>query len=187
MKTDFVLEKFGTLRDIKPDEVELMLSWRNSPKVRKNMFTQQKIGLQDHLAWWESVKKRDSQKVLMFESNNVPLGIVSFTGIDETAAYSSWGFYTSPYAPKGTGKKMACIALDYGFSELMFQKIYGEVLAFNTTSINFHTYLGFKNDKKLVNHQKIENDYIDVFRFVLLSNEWKNKSSSLKLSVLRAD
>ena len=43
------LSDLGGLRGIKEDELELMLSWRNAPKVRENMYTRHEISLSEHL------------------------------------------------------------------------------------------------------------------------------------------
>ena len=47
----------GKLRPIDDSELELMLSWRNSDEVRKNMYTTSIIELNDHLQWYANVQK----------------------------------------------------------------------------------------------------------------------------------
>ena len=54
-----VQEQFGMLRPIKDSELELMLSWRNAPAVRENMYTTHEISLAEHAAWWERTNSSD--------------------------------------------------------------------------------------------------------------------------------
>ncbi|MGA8516294.1 MAG: UDP-4-amino-4,6-dideoxy-N-acetyl-beta-L-altrosamine N-acetyltransferase, partial [Burkholderiaceae bacterium] len=125
----------GVLRDIQADELELMLTWRNAPTVRANMYTRHEISLQEHVAWWERMQKRDDQRYFMYESEGTPCGIVAFTGIDICNQNSSWAFYASPVAPRGTGSRMEFLALDYAFNSLRLRKLCCEVLAFNQSVV----------------------------------------------------
>jgi len=59
------MRSIGTLRPIHEDELELMLSWRNAPSIRANMYTQHEISIDEHLAWWEQASKRDDQQYFM--------------------------------------------------------------------------------------------------------------------------
>lgn len=115
--------KLGHLRAIKSEELELMLSWRNAPSVRANMYTRHEILLVEHLAWWEKIQTRSDQQYFMYECQGTPFGIVGFNGIDTTNQNSSWAFYASPEAPRGTGSRMEYLALEHAFSGIRLHKI----------------------------------------------------------------
>lgn len=163
----------GILRPIKPEELTVMLEWRNSPIVRSNMYTRHEISLEEHLTWWSSVQKREDQQYFMFESNGTGSGIVAFTEIDTINRVASWAFYASPTAPKGTGSKMEFLALEYAFSHLNLHKLCCEVLAFNTTVIKLHEKFGFKVEGILREHHKIDVKFVDIYRLGLLAMEWE--------------
>lgn len=170
----------GTLRTIKPEELKIMLSWRNAPSVRVNMYTKHVISLAEHLAWWDKVQKRDDQQYLMYEFQNFPLGIVAFNGIDHTNMNSSWAFYASVEAPKGTGSKMEFLALDYAFNSIQLHKLHCEVLAFNTSVISLHQKFGFKVEGILREQHKSDTSFIDIYRLGILAPEWnKNREEIL--------
>src|SRR5690554_5898380 len=115
-----------------------MLSWRNHPAVRANMYTRHPISRNEHLAWWKNTAGRDDCAYFMYERVGTPLGIVGFTELDRTNANCSWAFYASPEAPRGTGSRMEYLALEYAFGTLRLHKLYCEVLAFNSGVITLH-------------------------------------------------
>ena len=64
--TQEIASKLGCLRAIKPEELELMLSWRNAPSVRANMYTRHEIRLAEHRAWWERIQTCADQQYFMY-------------------------------------------------------------------------------------------------------------------------
>lgn len=178
------LRQLGTLRNIKIEELGVMLSWRNAPSVRANMYTQHEISLTEHLAWWERTQERNDQQYFMYELQNVPLGIVAFNGIDRTNMNSSWAFYASPEAPKGTGSKMEFLALEHAFNSTQLHKLYCEVLAFNTSVIKLHQKFGFKVEGVLREQHRSEGSFIDVYRFGILAPEWEGKRKEMLTKLL---
>lgn len=167
------MHRLGELRDIKDDELELMLSWRNAPGVRKNMYTQHEISLSEHLSWWNSIKTRVDQKYFMYEAEGKPCGIVAFNKIDLHNENTSWAFYASSDAAKGTGSRMEFLAIEYVFFELNLNKLNCEVLAFNSPVIKLHQKFGFKVEGIIRQQYKIEREYSDVYQLGILAEEWK--------------
>lgn len=151
-----------------------MLSWRNAPAVRANMYTRHEISEEEHRAWWSRTCQRTDQLYFMYEQENQPLGIVGITAIDVLNSNCSWAFYASPDAPKGTGSRMEYLTLEYVFGVLKLQKLYCEVLAFNTPVIKLHQKFGFAVEGVLRKHHLVEGAYVDIHRLGLLQAEWDN-------------
>ncbi|HDZ3451913.1 UDP-4-amino-4,6-dideoxy-N-acetyl-beta-L-altrosamine N-acetyltransferase [Pseudomonas aeruginosa] len=170
----------GILREIKAEELEVMLMWRNAPSVRANMYTRHEISWDEHLAWWERTKSRKDQAYFMYEYKGVSSGIVAFTGIDSTNRNSSWAFYASTEAPKGTGSRMEFLALDYAFGDMGLHKLYCEVLAFNAPVIKLHQKYGFKAEGVFREHHMVDGAYVDIHRLGILATEWSDKRSEIK-------
>jgi UDP-4-amino-4,6-dideoxy-N-acetyl-beta-L-altrosamine N-acetyltransferase len=183
--SDLVKAKLGELRLVKPDELELMLSWRNAPNVRANMYNRHEISLTEHLAWWVGVRGRTDQRYFMYVSNKEPLGIVAFNSLDMVSQNSSWAFYASPAATKGTGSKMEFLALDYAFKELKLHKLYCEVLDFNTPVIRLHEKFGFKIEGVLREQHRYENQYVAIYRLGMLATEWDVNRDALLAKLLQ--
>lgn len=180
-----IQEQCGILRPVNESELELMLSWRNAPTVRENMYTTHEISRTEHLSWWERSRHSNFQRYFMYEFQGQPLGIVGFTDIDQGNQNSSWAFYASPNAPKGTGSRMEILALDYAFHELGFHKICCEVLAFNTTVIKLHKKFGFKIEGILREQYYRSGSFIDIYRLGLLASEWARERDGILSKVLR--
>lgn len=165
---------FGILREISDEELELMLSWRNMPNVRANMYTRHEISYEEHLQWWARIKENPRFQYKMYENNSTPLGIVGFVDIDKTNKNSSWAFYAAPGAPKGTGSKMEFLALEYAFHELELHKLYCEVLDFNKPVFRLHEKFGFTIEGILRQQHLIDGRFADIYKLGLLHDEWLN-------------
>lgn len=166
------LTELGILREIKDSELELMLSWRNQPAVRENMYNTHQISLAEHLSWWGNIKGSELHRYFMYEFQGKPLGIVGFIGIDCSNQNSSWAFYAAPDAPKGTGGRMEVLALEYAFNELKLHKLCCEVLAFNTPVIKMHEKFGFKIEGTLRDQYHRDRRFFHIYRLGLLASEW---------------
>lgn len=180
-----ISQQFGVLRKIKDSELELMLSWRNAPAVRENMYTAHEISLTEHLSWWERTRGSGGQRYFMYEFQDQPLGIVGFTELDRINQNSSWAFYASPDAPKGIGGRMELLALDYAFYELKLHKLCCEVLAFNTPVIKLHKKFGFKIEGILRHQRRRDGKFLDVYRLGLLVGEWEGERDGMIFKLSR--
>ena len=174
------MNQLGILRGIADDELDLMRTWRNEPAVRANMYTQHDISHEEHLTWWEKTKARTDQKYFMYEMAGAPIGIAAFTGIDIQRQNSAWAFYASPSAPKGTGSKMEFLMLEHAFVDLKLQKLYCEVLAFNTPVIKLHQKFGFSVEGVFRQQHKVNAEFVDIYRLSILAPEWLKHRQSMQ-------
>lgn len=177
--TQAAITKIGILRAIKPEELELMLSWRNAPSVRSNMYTRHEISLAEHLAWWDRIQSRSDQQYFMYEYGSLPSGIVAFNEIDAANQNSSWAFYSSPQAPKGTGSRMEFLALEHAFNQIRLHKLCCEVLAFNMPVVRLHEKFGFKIEGILREQHRTENAFVDIYQLGILASEWAAKRDEM--------
>lgn len=76
-------EDIGYLRDLHLNDLSLILEWRNSPKVRKNMYSQHEIIIKEHLKRWGKYQKSEDCKYLIYENDSKPLGFLSFNSINK--------------------------------------------------------------------------------------------------------
>ncbi|MDC7716942.1 UDP-4-amino-4,6-dideoxy-N-acetyl-beta-L-altrosamine N-acetyltransferase [Vogesella sp. DC21W] len=182
--TQDTANRLGILRPIDQTELPLMLSWRNAPAVRVNMYTTHEISLTEHMAWWDRIKNRADQQYFMYEYQGSPAGIVAFNGIDINNLHSSWAFYASPEATKGTGSRMEYLALTHAFDVLKLHKICCEVLAFNMPVVKLHEKFGFKIEGILREQHKIETGFVDIYRLGMLSTEWALKRDQMLAKLL---
>nr|WP_255676088.1 UDP-4-amino-4,6-dideoxy-N-acetyl-beta-L-altrosamine N-acetyltransferase [Pusillimonas sp. MFBS29] len=159
------------IRKVTRDDLELILCWRNHFDVRKYMYTQHEISLEEHINWFDRASKDTARHLLIFEENNMPLGFINLHLLGE-GGIANWGFYVAPNAPKGTGWKLGQDLLHYAFVILGLHKVCGQVLSYNERSIRFHLRLGFQQEGVLREQHFDGNSYHAVICLGLLATDW---------------
>lgn len=152
-------------------DLEFVLSWRNHPEVRRYMYTQHEITLDEHKRWFERAVPDPQKHLLIFELNQQPLGFVSFSEVGD-GGVADWGFYAAPDAPKGSGRQLGRAALNHAFTQLKLHKVSGQALAHNDRSIQLHQSLGFQQEGILRDQHFDGERYHHVNCFGLLCSEW---------------
>jgi UDP-4-amino-4,6-dideoxy-N-acetyl-beta-L-altrosamine N-acetyltransferase len=160
-----------SIRALTENDLPMVLGWRNHPSVRNFMFTQHEISLAEHREWFIRCSLDVSRRLLIVTDVNQALGYVQFSDVTE-GGVSDWGFYSRPDAPKGSGKKIGLMALDYAFRELKLHKVCGQALETNRASIAFHQRLGFQQEGVLRDQKRIDGVYHSLYCFGLLADEW---------------
>lgn len=150
-----------------------VLGWRNHPDVRRHMFTQHEIGLEEHRRWFEGSAGDPHRHLLIYEAARQPLGFVSLNVSDDNKV-ADWGFYAAPDAPKGTGRAMGCLALDHAFGQLAVHKVCGRAIEDNLRSVSFHVALGFTQEGVLREQYFDGQRYRAVVCFGLIDREWSS-------------
>ena len=169
------------IRPILVEDLDLVLTWRNSDHVRPHMYTDHLITSDEHRNWFRRLQESDSDIFLIFEIQKIPLGIVQFNRIDKINGISTWGFYLGELnIPPGTGTVMGVLGIEHAFLNLDLRKVYGEVLAFNKASIRYHQKLGFIEEGRFREHIFKNNKYNDLVVFGLLRSEWSNYRKKLE-------
>ena len=155
-------------------DVELVLAWRNHMEVRRFMYAQHEITLNEHQRWFEDTRQDPHKHLLIFEADNQALGFVRFSEIISNGI-AEWGFYMAPDARKGYGRELGRTAMDHAFNHIKLHKVCGQVLANNERSIHFHQSLGFQQEGILHDQHFDGESYHHVICFGLLSDEWQAK------------
>jgi UDP-4-amino-4,6-dideoxy-N-acetyl-beta-L-altrosamine N-acetyltransferase len=157
-------------------DLEQVLLWRNSDKIRASMYTDQVITWKQHTAWFEHIQQNHSAVFLIFECDDVPSGVVSFVQLDQRNSKCNWGFYLGREdLPKGSGTTMGRLGLKYAFEELNMRKVCGEAFAFNIASIKLHEKLGFQTEGKYKEHILKNENYEDIVLFGLLKKDFESR------------
>ncbi|MDR5903020.1 UDP-2,4-diacetamido-2,4,6-trideoxy-beta-L-altropyranose hydrolase [Halomonas icarae] len=169
---------YRRLRPMQEHDLEVVLAWRNHPDVRRHMYTQRLITLDEHRVWFERASQTPLRHLLIYEQNGEPLGFVNLTVVDSTAGRAEWGFYLAPEAPCGSGQGLGQSTLTYAFKTLGLHKLCGEVLADNQRSQRFHARLGFHREATLRDHFHDGTTYHDVIGFGLLADEWRDSQGA---------
>lgn len=161
-----------SLRLVDERDLPTIMEWRNHPKINQYMFSQHLITEEEHRNWFDSSLNNALRKLFIYQAGDAKLGFVQFQQRAAGSGVLEWGFYISPDAEKGTGSRMASLALAQAFNDLDAMKVYGEVLSFNMSSIKLHERLGFKREGILRQQHLLNETYYDIHCYGLLRSEW---------------
>ncbi|TDB77828.1 GNAT family N-acetyltransferase [Micromonospora sp. KC723] len=127
------------LRDATGDDVHLMLSWRNQEANRQVSKTSHVISAAEHAAWWSRARVDPTRRVLVYERDGLPCGVVTFFDLRLTDPRTgAWGFYLDADGLAERGETLPAWlevmreAVDHAFDALALDRLDGEVLAHNT-------------------------------------------------------
>jgi len=160
------------VREMKDDDLEIVLSWRNQDEVRRYMYTRHRIGMEEHRRWFERTSRDNDSKLLILEYQATPIGFINFRKSSHNTEEAEWGFYLAPNAPRGAGGALGEKALEYAFTTLKLNKVLGEVLAYNERSIRFHLRMGFQKEKIFSQKYFDGCHYHDVIIFTISEHDW---------------
>lgn len=168
------------LKPISYKDLERVLKWRNSDKIKSFMYTDHQITREEHYQWFKKVTTDPRYKVWLLHHKGHPLGLINFSDIDREHSRCYWGFYIGEAtAPKGSGTIMGISALNTIFNDTDIYKVCSEVVHTNSGSIQFHRKLGFEPEGKFVEHIWKGNQYLDVIPMALFADKWENVKSEL--------
>jgi UDP-4-amino-4,6-dideoxy-N-acetyl-beta-L-altrosamine N-acetyltransferase len=166
------MSEASIIRALTEDDLPMVLDWRNHPAVRGYMLTQHEISLDEHRNWFARVKEDKTRQQLIVLDGADPLGFVQFNSVCQ-GGIADWGFYARPDAPKGSGTKLGQAALAYAFSKLGLHKVCGQAIESNVASIAFHQKLGFAEEGRLREQERIATQYHTLYCFGLLAKDWQ--------------
>lgn len=150
------MKKFISLLDFTSLDIKVLekiLLWRNNPSIKKWMFTQNDIQLDDHLVFVNSLKKNTKKKYFAVKKENQYIGVISFSNI--TKKNVIMGVYKNPEI-HGVGKLLMEQIIDYSFNNLRVEKIYSEVFEENAIALNLYKSFRFKpRNSKIVDKRKV--------------------------------
>jgi len=174
------------LRPVQESDLDRILAWRNSERVRSFMYTDHIITAAEHRAWFERLRGAEFPAALVFEYRGMPAGLKSFTRIDRGNNLCYWGFYLGESElPKGCGSAMGFLALEYAFERLALRKLCAEAFAFNEGSLKYHTRLGFSQEGRFVRHVLKNGRYEDVISFALFRDDWIASKQALAAAIFQ--
>lgn len=181
------LEDFR-LRPIEERDLETVLGWRNSERIRSHMYTDHVISKEEHLTWFQRIQKEPVPVFLILEHQEKPIGIVNITQIDKRNNKCFWGFYLGePEAPPGSGTLLGYFGLNYIFHVLKIRKLCAEAFVFNSASIRFHRKFGFVEEGRFVKHIWKNGQFEDIVSFALFDEDWTKYKSRVEKSFLNGE
>ncbi|SRR6266568_700910 len=170
-----------SLRAMVVDDKNMVRLWRNSDRVRLNMYSDHMISPEEHERWFLRALSDDSARYLICEIKGRPVGFVSLKNIDPQHGRCTWAFYMGETdVPRGAGAAMEFLSLCYAFEQLQIRKLCCEVFVFNASVIRLHEKFGFVQEGKLAKHFLKQGKYEDVVILAKFLDNWRETKNALK-------
>jgi UDP-4-amino-4,6-dideoxy-N-acetyl-beta-L-altrosamine N-acetyltransferase len=145
---------------------------RNQPEIRKSMYTEHIIILQEHLAWVDRMSNDKQQIVFIVLVDDVVGGIVSINLLDRLHLKSNWAFYLDKNMPNGLGPSLECVLIKFAFNELGLEKLNCEVIETNDRVVKLHKKFGFMEEGFRRENIIKDRQRIGVFFLGLTKSDW---------------
>lgn len=170
-----------SIRPINSSDKSRILQWRNSDRVRCNMYNDHEISQQEHDIWFEKALINTNNFYLIFLYKEKAIGFISGTDVNNIHNHCYWAFYLGETeVPRGVGSVMELFALDYLFLNLKIRKVCCEVFSFNVSVIKLHEKFGFVQEGKFVKHYLKNGQYEDIVCLAKFGNTWDDEREIFK-------
>lgn len=168
-------------KDLSAAESERILAIRNEAEVRKNMYTDHEIGLDEHRIWMERTVDRADMEMFAVVLEGQIAGAVGLSAIVSQHARAEWAFYLSQdIQGKGLGSALEFKFLEWAFGERGLHKLNCEVLSFNTAVIGLHKKFGFHEEGVRREHIYRDDEWIDTVLLGITQQEWVDQSAAMR-------
>ena len=156
---------------VQPEHLGLILRWRNSDSVRKNMFIQDLLQEKDQLAWFHSINNA-SNYYLIIEYLGVKVGLIHAKNFSEEEGIGEGGIFIgeNEYLETWASVMASICFLNFIFSKLEINRSIVRVQAQNKSAISYNLQLGYK----------IEFEDVNEIRMVLEKEDFFQKYNLLK-------
>lgn len=140
--------------DLKLEEKEMILKWRNHPDIRKWMYNQDEIKFEEHLNFIDSLKLRKDKLYFLVKKEDDFIGVIDFTQLVNKESVHM-GIYSNPNI-NGNGKILLNKIIDYSFNNLKVERIFSEGLMENEKAYILYKSFNFKDIfEKTINNKKV--------------------------------
>lgn len=161
------------------DEKKIVRNWRNNNKIRKWMFNDSPISINDHIQFLHNLNK-DKNNFYWLVKNirklKKNLGVVYINKVDFLNKNAYLGIYVNPkYLSKGFGTQIFIRLKKLVFNLAKFHTLKLEVFRSNKNAINFYKKVGFNKEGMLKEVIYRNQKWNDVLVMGLINQTSKEK------------
>lgn len=132
------------------EDLPLLLEWRNSEHVRRNMEYRELVSQEAHAAWFKRITESNYHYFLIESPESIPVGTIYLSGSTPDNGAES-GLYIGNRDFLGTGITVEAsrLIIQFAFEELRLNYLFAKVKADNDEIIAYNKLLGFKEEEKI--------------------------------------
>ena len=178
-----------TLRDIKEDDLLLIMQWRMDPDITKYMNTDPVLTPEGQLKWLQSINSDASVMHWLIEDDHTPIGIINLIDIDWENHTSSWGYYIGEKNHRSlkTAISLEMSLYDFVFDVLDFTELHNEVFTANSGVIKLHLACGSHITKEVKNGITKNNISYDITNISITKETWNDIRRNKKYDKINFD
>ena len=154
------------LRQLQIEDTEMIVRWRNHPKVKKNFIYQKDFTKEGHNHWFKNmlIPGHAIQFVIVEKASNRAIGSVYLRDIDDANHKAEYGIFIGEIDAQGQGYgTTACRLLcQYGFEKLQLHKIFLRVFCDNIAARKSYEKAGFVEEGCFHDDVYIDGVYRDM-------------------------
>jgi UDP-4-amino-4,6-dideoxy-N-acetyl-beta-L-altrosamine N-acetyltransferase len=171
----------AALRDLRDDDKDRILAWRNSPDVRAYMYTDHLIPPEEHARWFAGIAGDARRRYWIIEAGGAPVGLANLYDIDARQSRCAWAYYLADPSVRGMGlgSFVEYWMLQQVFETLSMRKLWCEVLASNEAVWRLHETFGFKQEARFREHVTKDGEPRDVLGLGILAAEWRERRPAM--------
>ena len=164
-----------SLRMITGEDTDLVVKWRNNPRVRDNFVYREVFTRETHENWLEKkVFTGDVVQMIIMEKNNLrPVGSVYLRYTNEDKTEAEYGIFIGEddYRGKGFGSESAKIIVNYGFHVMKLHRIFLRVLKSNAIAVSSYKKAGFEVEGIARDMVYLDGSYHDIIFMSMINEE----------------
>jgi UDP-4-amino-4,6-dideoxy-N-acetyl-beta-L-altrosamine N-acetyltransferase len=171
------------LRPATDSDTDDIRRWRNHPEVRAVSLTSHVITPEEHAAWFAAARTDPRRRILIFEYEGRPAGVVNFTAVDPAGA-AMWGFFLDLVGLEERGETLPAWmdvyreAIAYAFGDLGLGRLDAEVLEHNTVIRRMNRRFGFVEGEP--SPTTIDGAAVNIYPIHLSRADYESRARSRK-------
>ena len=165
------------LRTIETEDVDFFHEMLNDPDVRRGIAVVDPVTRTNEREWAEARGEGDDVNFAIYYDDE-PVGTIGLKPPNAVTGSAEVGYIV---APTHWGNGFATDALQtlcrYAFDERGLNKVYASVYETNPASTRVVENAGFTREGVHREEGFVDGKHVDVFRYGLLADEWRNESA----------
>ena len=135
------------LKKISKHDLEIIVKWRNNPKIMKYNRQFFLLNMKYQLKWFNELSKKDSaQRMFVFRYDGNIVGVGGLIHLDKKNRNAEVSIILgeTKLHHRGIGTKALQLLINYGFQKLKLHRIEAEIFEYNKISVKLFEKLNFK-------------------------------------------
>lgn len=172
-----------SIRPLELKDTDNIVKWRNTPSVKKNLYSQDELKPEQHISYYERVVKagKCAQFIISVDEDggSEDIGTVFIKNLDHQSHNGEYGIFIGEESARGKGYAKAATEqiLKYGFDVLDLHRIYLTVMSDNYPAIAAYEKSGFFREGVMRDEYLRSDGYVDVIMMAILKDEWEKRKS----------